>query len=119
MRSSVEECLIESFRGLKRSDEVPAELVDIAQAAYESFTPVFDLERRLTWPKSLLEKKSGRGRSLSEYDAPDPYDIMQALRQRGAELLPVLLQTRRRVNRQMGDAVQEKLRAIARPPRLA
>lgn len=48
---------------------------------------------------------------------PSPYDVMRALRQRGAVLLPHLLRMRGHLSRQVGgDVVQARLRRLAAAP---
>ena len=113
VRASVEDGLIEAFGSLKRKDPVPQRLLDVAGAAYESFMAVFNAERKNTWPEDLLRKIGAKGYRAAADDVPSPYDIMQALRQRGDKLLPHLLTMRGYMADQFGDAVQEKLRRLA------
>ena len=113
VRESVENALITSFQSLKKEDAVPAELVDVAQATYDSFMASFDVERKETWPGDLIKKIESKGYIGTDDDVPSPYDVMHVLRQRGSELLPHLLRSKRHMDRQMGgDAVQARLRKI-------
>lgn len=118
VRASVEDALIESFRSLKKNDRVPAEMMGVARAAYDSFMVSFDANRMETWPAELIKKIESKGHKESKDDVPSPYDVMSVLREKGDVLLPNLLRTRARTYRQIGgDPVQSKLRAIADAPR--
>ena len=113
VRASVEESLIESFRGLKRDDKIPKELTSIAQAAYDSFMVSFDANRKETWPAELIKKIESPKYRETKDDVPSPYDVMDVLCERGNTLLPQLLRTRAYMYRQLGgDPVQSKLREI-------
>ncbi len=113
VRVSVEDSLIETFRGLKRKDPVPQQLLDAAEAAYDLFMSVFNMERNNTWPANLIKKIGAKGYRATADGVPSPYDIMQALRQNGDKLLPHMLRTREYAAKQLGDPVQEKLRRLA------
>lgn len=114
-RVSVEDSLIETFRGLKRNDPVPQQLLSVAESAYDLFMSVFNAERKNTWPEDLLKKINAKGYRASAGDLPTPYDIMQVLRQKGERLLPHLLPMREYMVNEFGDAVQERLRKLAVP----
>lgn len=114
-RESIKDSMIEQFRNLQKHDDLPETFLEIAQAAYDIFMFSFDSDKSQTWPKELLEKIRDDRRHRLETDVPSPYDMMHALKQNGARLLPHLLLMRKHVITQFDDQVRLKLLKLHSP----
>jgi len=115
VRESIKDSMIDRFRNLKRRDGLPEIFLDVAEAAYAAFMLSFDSIPNETWPPELRGQINIK-RQNPEMGVPSPYDIMYALKQNGAMLLPRLLQMREYVIKLQGDQVRLKLLEICSPP---
>ena len=113
VRERVRTNMIETFRNLKKEDAMPKEFLEIAEIAYNTFIINFDVERKETWPKDLLERRSQKNYKVKPDDVPSPYEIMYELKRRGPVLLPSLLHTRENEITLHGDELKKALVNIA------
>lgn len=109
-KTNIEDKIIEHFRSLGKSDEIPEAFLNVAETAYTYFMICFDLDKRETWPSDLLDKISDPDYQPNPDDKPSPYDIMSQLKKDGKAILPHLLDMRQNIITVYGDdPIKKKL----------